>query len=139
MLIDTLRVQHDEIETRVKNITAALASGAVPVVKQELAAFKTALLAHLDLEDRELYPALTEAAAAMPFEVPAQLTRVYQQNMESVSVAIKTFLTAHGGDDLNLVDFRRDWGMVSQLLAHRIDSEELTLYPLYRSLVNKET
>lgn len=133
-LIATLHAQHAEIERLAAQVSAASDRGDVPALCQALDALGAALLAHLATEDARLYPALTEAAERTQLEVPAKIARTYAHNMETISVALRAFLEKYSRS-FELQDFRRDWLLVSQLLSDRIQSEEATLYPLYRSWV----
>lgn len=129
-LIETLRVQHEEIGRRIEAIEDALHREDASAVRRELDALATALLAHLAIEDAHLYPALSESASKSGHAIPAKLAATYEHNMKTISVALRAFLEAYGGH-FKLDDFRRDWILVSQLLTDRIASEEATLYPLY--------
>lgn len=133
-LIATLHVQHLEIRRLATQVSDASASGDVATLRSGLDALGTALLAHLAIEDAQLYPALTEAAERTKLEMPAKIARTYAMNMETISVALRAFLDRYSRG-LDLVDFRRDWVLVAQLLTDRIESEEATLYPLYRSWI----
>ncbi|CAN5763554.1 hypothetical protein BH11MYX3_BH11MYX3_31890 [soil metagenome] len=133
-LIHTLHAQHAEIARIVVRIDDATARADVAAVCEQIDALSVALLAHLEVEDRQLYPALTQAAEHTQLEVPAKVARTYERNMQTISVAIKAFVEKYS-HSFNLDDFRRDWPLVSQLLADRIQSEETTLYPLYQSWV----
>lgn len=133
-LIETLHLQHDEITRIVDRVNAATRRGDVTSVCKELDALAVAVLAHLEVEDTRLYPALTLAAESSQLEVPAKIARTYEHNMTTISVALKAFLDKYSHRFV-LDDFKRDWPLVSQLLTDRIASEEATLYPLYASWV----
>lgn len=135
-LIATLHVQHEEIRRLAAMVSDASASGDVASLRSGLDALATALRAHLAIEDGQLYPALTEAAERTHLEMPAKIARTYATNMKTISVALKAFLDKYTRG-LDLTDFRRDWVLVAQLLSDRIESEEATLYPLYRSWVKQ--
>ncbi|MBA3457845.1 MAG: hemerythrin domain-containing protein [Deltaproteobacteria bacterium] len=137
-LIDTLHAQHDEIAQIVDRVNDATTRGDVESVAKELDALATAVLAHLEVEDSRLYPALTRAAERTQLEVPAKIARTYEHNMQTISIALKAFLEKYSHSFV-LDDFKRDWPLVCQLLTDRIASEEQTLYPLYTSWVGGET
>lgn len=134
-LIETLHLQHEAIALTVDRIDAATRSGDVSAVCAELDVLAVELLAHLELEDGRLYPALTRAAEQTQLEVPAKIARTYEQNMQTITVALRAFLEKYSRKFV-LEEFQRDWPLVSQLLTDRIASEEATLYPLYMSWVS---
>jgi hypothetical protein len=133
-VMHTLHVQHEEIARIILRIDDATARADLTAVCTEVDALAVALLAHLEIEDTWLYPALTRAAEQTQLEVPAKIARTYQHNMQTISVALKAFIEKYTCS-FSLDDFRRDWPLVSQLLSDRIRSEEATLYPLYTSWV----
>ena len=133
-LIETLQVQHDEIMRIIERLSAALKRADLSGVCTELDALGSALKAHLAIEDAQLYPALTLAAEQTQLEVPTKIARTYEHNMSTISVALTAFLEKYS-HAFSLENFGRDWVLVSQLLRDRIESEEATLYPLYRSWV----
>ncbi len=137
-LVETLRCQHAELDVLARRVNEALAAGDVSPIKEALVAFEVALLAHLELEDRRLYPALSGAAAATHFKVQLQVIETYQKNMAGVSVVLRSFFEEHAAGSLDVEALRRDWTLILQLLVGRIENEESTLYPLYRSLVDGE-
>ena len=137
-MIYTLRVQHEEIARLIGRIDDASARGDRAAVGTDVDALAIALLAHLEIEDARLYPALTRAAEQTQLEVPAKIARTYQHNMLTISVAIKAFIEKYS-QSFSLDDFRRDWPLASQLLTDRIKSEEATLYPLYESWGARES
>jgi hypothetical protein len=130
----TLRKQHGEILEIVRAITAAVAGGSCPEVRTHVDRLRAALLAHLALEDSQLYPELTKAGEESGQALSARIAKTYERNMETISVALKAFLEQYAAD-FELADFSRDWQLVSQMLSDRIASEEATLYPLYESWI----
>lgn len=135
-LIETLRIQHLEINRAVSRVSDAADRDDMPAVCAALDALAAGLLAHLAMEDAHLYPALTRAAEQTQLEVPARIARTYEHNMATISVALTAFLEKYSHAFV-MAEFRRDWLLVSQLLADRIESEEATLYPLYTSWVDR--
>lgn len=135
-LVAVLRVQHVELLRIVRRVNEAVAHDSARDVSAALASLTSALVAHLAIEDERLYPALTRATETSPDEMPSKIARTYEHNMETISVALRAFLDKYSGDLIaDLPSFRRDWQLVSELLADRISSEEKTLYPLYDSWV----
>lgn len=136
-LVDVLRVQHAELLHLVQRVNEAVVRDSEWDVSAALASLTSALLAHLAIEDERLYPALMRATNESPHDVPSKIARTYEHNMKTISVALRAFLEKYSGvPPLDLPSFRRDWQLVSELLADRIASEEKTLYPLYESWVN---
>jgi len=135
-LVDVLRAQHAELLQLVKDVNEAVVRDSERDVSAALISLTSALLAHLAFEDDRLYPALTRVTSESPHDVPSKVARTYERNMETISVALRAFLEKYSGDQsIDLPSFRRDWQLVSELLADRIASEEKTLYPLYESWV----
>lgn len=137
-LVATLRHHHAEILEIVRAITAAVAAGSSPEIRTNVDRLRTALLAHLALEDSQLYPELTKAGEESGRELSARIAKTYERNMETISVALKAFLEQYDGD-FEPADFSRDWQLVSQMLSDRIASEEATLYPLYQSWIGSRS
>lgn len=133
-LIETLHIQHEEITRIVDRITGAANRGDLAALAAGVDALAVAVLAHLAVEDAQLYPALTRAAEQTQLEVPTKIARTYEHNMQTITVALKAFIEKYSRP-FTLEDFRRDWVLASQLLTDRILSEEATLYPLYKSWV----
>lgn len=138
-LVQALRAQHAELLRLVDRVNEAVARDSQRDTSDALASLAAALLAHLAFEDERLYPALTRATDHSPLDMPSKIARTYERNMETISVALRAFLDQYSGaPSLDLPSFRRDWQLVSELLADRISSEEKTLYPLYDSWVKED-
>lgn len=134
-LIETLEGQHHAIRAFVTAVDRHLAAGDGAQARSELARLKVALLAHLDIEDAQLYPALTKAAAETRLDVPMRIAATYEKNMEGVSAAVRAFLDRYAERESKIDELRRDWRLVARMLVERMESEEEQLYPLYRSWV----
>jgi len=96
--------------------------------KAKLMAAKTALLAHLNLEDSQLYPTLRRAAEA---DGALKTTLdIFARDMDGISKAALGFFDkyANGGSG---TEFGKDYGLLHAALAQRIRKEENTLYPEY--------
>ncbi|RME83787.1 MAG: hemerythrin domain-containing protein [Zetaproteobacteria bacterium] len=94
-----------------------------------LAAMKERLLAHLQLEDKELYPFLRAQAERDP-ELKKML-EMFDEDMRQVSGLVQAFFVRYEGGWDNDYEFLMDLGEVSARLAHRIEVEEKHLYPEY--------
>lgn len=136
-LLPTLHAHHRAIGEIVDTINVELAKGDVAAVQGQLVRLKSAVLAHLALEDAQLYPALTQAARETKLAVPTRVAMTYERNMEHVSAALKAFLEEYTQPQVqpSLDDLKRDWELVARMLVDRMESEEDQLYPLYRSWV----
>ena len=99
--------------------------------KTRLMAIKDALLAHLRLEDEELYPALQTAALTHP-SVKMTLS-VFAKEMEAVTALALAFFAKYEHTQ-NWQDFPKDYGHLCGKLKIRIDREERFLYPLFDAL-----
>ncbi len=101
----------------------------VAAIDGKLTGFKTALLAHLELEDKKLYQALIKAAEKKdPGAV--ETARMFSTNMVGISRVLIDFLGRYEGKKFAADAFAQDWQGILGLGA-RINSEEATLYPLY--------
>lgn len=128
-LTDTLREQHRTVEHLASLLTTALHHDDRPAIRAALDAFRDALVAHLTLEDQQLYPQLLSAVE--PRSEPARIARTFAANMQRVSAGLLDFLERHTGDAFDLFALRREWREALSVLTGRIQSEERLLYPMY--------
>ncbi len=99
-----------------------------PDAPKKLRVAKAALLAHLQHEDVELYPALHKAAENSK-QIKATLT-VLAVDIENVAkLALEFFSKYESGGPA--AEFSRDFSLIHAALALRIRREETTLYPLF--------
>lgn len=133
-LVEQLRKQHAEIEALTTRIEAALRDRDPAALAHEVGEFQRTLMAHLELEDRRLYPALVERVEAHGASLNRSVVATYRSNMAQIGETLRHFFDSYS-DPIDLAGFARNWPMVQRLLSHRIESEELTLYPLYLELV----
>ncbi len=136
MLIPTLRQQHQELARLVEEMNAALERGEGAAVCSVLKSLSKALLAHLKLEDQEIYPGLVRAAEASGDAKMLETAKTFASNMQRITESMQDFLTRHQ-TELHLDRFRTGWSTLRGVLAKRIESEETTLYPLYEQRVGK--
>ena len=100
--------------------------------QEKLYSAKEALLAHLSLEDKELYPVLRKAAESDD-SVKSTLD-IFAKDMEEISKTALSFFAkyAQGGDSL---EFAKELGRLLGALKNRIGREEDVLYAQYDKLV----
>lgn len=130
--IDVLKAQHRDLGALVAQINNHASTGDRALLANAVRRLKRELLAHLELEDSHLYPELVRAASDSRLPVPMEVANTYRRSMEAVSTALKAFFERYNAS-FELEDFQRDWPLVAQMLADRIESEETRLYPLYDS------
>ena len=100
--------------------------------QEKLYSAKEALLAHLSLEDKELYPVLKKAAESDD-SVKSTLD-IFAKDMEEISKTALSFFGKYsqGGDSL---EFAKELGRLLAALRNRIGREEDVLYAQYDKLV----
>jgi hypothetical protein len=135
-LVGTLRGQHEAALKLVGTINERLAAKDIPGVNAALTQLKNALLAHLELEDKKLYPALINAAEAKKNSSLASTTRMFSSNMVGITETLKSFLAKFEGKQFDPKAFETEWKAVVGALGARINSEEATLYPMYQQWVS---
>lgn len=128
-LTDELRAQHKEIANNLNKVRE-LGIGSKEG-QQLLLSVKGSLLAHLQKEDKELYPVLRKQA-----ETDNSLRKtmeIFAKDMESISKAALDFFAkyAAGGSG---IEFSRDFGRLYVVLGARIAKEEDILYKAYDKL-----
>jgi hypothetical protein len=134
-IVATLQAQHQAVLKMVGKINEKVARGEVKGLNSILGELKTALLAHLELEDNQLYPSLIKAADALKNPGIAQTTRMFSGNMVQITDTLKGFLGKFEGKDIDPAAFKTDWNQLIGVLSARITSEEATLYPMYNQWV----
>lgn len=99
--------------------------------RQKLMGAKKALLAHLEKEDRHLYPKLKQASRQDP-----RLGKIYSSfasEMDEIS-RFAVALFEHPWEEKNRLDFARDFGKLYATLRQRISREESILYREFEKL-----
>ncbi|MBE7440211.1 MAG: hypothetical protein HS115_17295 [Spirochaetales bacterium] len=90
-------------------------------------------MAHLDREDRELYPALKA------LEQSNAIANAFQTEMAGITVqALEIFQRYEKGVD-DKTRFARDTGQLFALVSGRIIKEEMRLYPAYEENAGKNS
>jgi Hemerythrin HHE cation binding domain len=145
-LINRLKADHVSLKLALKN--AADFTRPAPERIRILAQAKTALLGHLEKENRELYPAL-KMAAESDQEI-YDIVDVFATDMEQVAAQALEFFNKYGdpaavaasflADVQNVIAFGIDLERLIILLGLRIGREEALLYPAFEDLtVRKAT
>lgn len=86
---------------------------------------RQAMLAHLNLEDSQLYPALRDHPAT------AALARRYADEMLQLTPALLAFFDTYGEGRTDPQAFSRSLDELLAVLQQRIHREESRLYPAY--------
>ena len=129
-LVDRLKKEHNIL---VEALDSMMKLGVTTKDGQEkLYEVKAILLAHLSLEDKELYPVLRKAAESDD-SVKSTLD-IFAKDMEEISKSALSFFAkyAQGGDSL---EFAKELGRLLAALRNRIGREEDVLYAQYDKLV----
>ncbi|WDD98065.1 hemerythrin domain-containing protein [Thalassomonas actiniarum] len=125
-LIKALVAEHLEITqalNRVKQLGIQSQEG-----RDTLLAAKKGLLAHLEKEDRLLYPALNRAAQSN--ESLKRTLAVFAADMNQVSSSALAFFDKYASDSSGIA-FAKDFGGLFATLSQRIRKEENILYKKY--------
>ena len=128
-LINQLRNEHAvlvESLGSVQNVGVGSAES-----KQMLLKAKSALLAHLGKEDKELYPVLKKAG--MTDQNIQRKLDSFGKDMNEITGFVLKFFENIENDKYSQLEFARDFGKMVSLLSGRISREENILYPLYEA------
>jgi hypothetical protein len=128
-LVEKMKRHHQEIVHHLEAIRAANYQKNVAV--EELGKAKNLILAHLKLEDAELYPLLKQKGQTDP--AIARVAEDFARRMEPLSQEVMAFFERYnldgGAQDLG-IGFVRDLGGMINKLSNRVRQEEGELYPL---------
>jgi regulator of sigma D len=128
-LIATLKKQHALVLQIIGRINQADTAHNYAVISAELQAFKAALLAHLKLEDVQLYPGMLQLGKQSGKSGLADLAKTFQINMENTSKMLVKFLSRFEKVDVqNGASFTIEWRSILAVLSARVKAEESTLY-----------
>lgn len=100
-----------------------------PQCRALLLSAKKMLLAHLNKEDRYLYPVLKEAAKTD--SSLASTLQSYAQDMDKISTDVMTFFNTYEDGDHTAENFQSDYKNIIIALSKRIAMEETVLYKAY--------
>ncbi len=126
ILIEELKKEHAEIVTtldEVKKLGILSKEG-----QHKLMSLEAILLAHLEIEDDQLYPALRKKA-----EQNNNLKNtldLFAMDMENVSKIVQGFFDKYA-EELSGEDLQKDFDNLCTALSKRINNEEESLYEEY--------
>ncbi|MDT8317125.1 MAG: hemerythrin domain-containing protein [bacterium] len=128
-LIDRLKKEHRILVEALDSMTGLGVTSKDGQAK--LYSAKEALLAHLNLEDKELYPVLRKAAESD--DAVRRTLDVFAKDMEEISKTALSFFAKYseGGESL---EFAKELGRLVGALKNRIGREEDVLYAQYEKL-----
>ena len=130
MLIDELRNEHEQISLL---LLQAKTEGVGTQKGQDLVlSAKKMLLAHLNKEDRYLYPVLRTAAESD--ENLRQTLDDYALDMEKITKDVMVFFSMYEAGNNTLENFKTDCNNIIKALSKRITKEEAVLYKAYQQL-----
>lgn len=124
VLINALKREHETLKSQVatiKQVGVVSAEGFA-----ELQRLRQTLKAHLQHEDRDLYPHLAEAARN-DGNLQILMER-FQSEMQEIAADAERLFERYPTPVQN-VEFARDIGRIFSLLGNRIITEESVLYP----------
>lgn len=127
-LINKLKADHKELVATLEEVKKL---GVTPAGLAKLRSAKAGLLAHLKMEDKELYPKLRVAAksdAALK-----SLLELFANEMEGITNFALEFFEKYENASSG-VGFAKDFGKLLGELANRIRREETLLYEAYEKL-----
>lgn len=128
-LVERLKREHTvivDVLNKVKEIGINSKEG-----QGKLLSIKNALLAHLKVEDEQLYPTLKKEAEK---NVTLRGTLdLFAREMETISKEALSFLGKYSSGGSGL-EFARELGRLYMNLSQRIRKEETALYPEYDKL-----
>lgn len=128
-LTDELRAQHKELTSNLNKVRE-LGIGSKEGQRLLLSA-KNGLLAHLQKEDKELYPVLKKHAQTD--ERLRKTMEIFAKDMESISKSAMDFFAKYAGGGSG-IEFSKDFGRLFVILGGRISKEEDILYRSYDQL-----
>ena len=133
-LIDTLLVQHGEVQQCISTANQALADGRLDELAPALVRLRVALHAHRQLAGAELYPCIAAMAHAQGEAHLLQLIRLFESNTQVMAEMLGRFFDRWSSGPLDGAAFVKEWRSVAAILAQRIEDEQRTLHPLYERL-----
>lgn len=125
-LIERLTAEHNALRDALQKINELRISQ--PEGRELLFKTKSLLLAHLALEDQELYPALDRLAENKV------LASSFHQEMQDISGSVLQFFKKYDDGIKDGIEFARDFGQIRAMLVQRMIREETRLYPAYKTV-----
>lgn len=126
-LIDDLKSEHLQISDLLLKVSEIGIEN--PQTQDMMLSAKKMLLAHLNKEDRLLYPVLQEAAESDE-SLKSTLDK-YAQDMENISSDVMIFFSLYENGDNTFENFKKDCNNIIKALTKRITKEEMVLYKAY--------
>ena len=132
-LIPQLKKEHVEIMHSFESIKEGVSKGDVgdKDLINELRELKRVLVAHLDLEDKMLYPSLSKSDKPKAKE----LGEKFSEEMLGISKVALAFFGKYMDESISdLVkssEFRKELDEVIKAVTKRVEAEENILYPAY--------
>ncbi|HEY9723593.1 MAG TPA: methyl-accepting chemotaxis protein [Oscillatoriaceae cyanobacterium] len=137
MQIGTLISQHKHMLKIVDRITGLRPEKDAPAIADALAELKQCLLAHLETEDRFLYPALRHYGdrPEAPIGLKTNIKKFFDE-MEAIKPGALSFLDTWTAPAITAQPavFREAFAGIADALAQRIAREESRLYPHYTTM-----
>jgi hypothetical protein len=124
-LTDILRDQHAQLYALLDELQRLGLAG--PEGRERLQKARQAMLAHLSLEDRRLYPALRANPST------ADLAGRYADEMQQLTPALLAFFDAYHESNADPQAFARSLDQLLVVLQQRTSREEERLYPAYEA------
>ena len=136
ILIEELKKEHSEILAtfnEVKELGILSKEG-----QDKLLSLEVGLLAHLEMEDDQLYPALKKEAEHS--NSMKDTLELFAMDMESVSKIVREFFEKYseGFSGMDLKELSEDFENLLAALTKRIGNEEESLYEEYETLDRPE-
>ena len=130
LLINQLKDDHKQIATLLNEVNQLGISSQKG--QEKLISAKNLLIAHLQREDKELYPVLHKLALGNN-ELKSNIA-VFAKDMKAITDVALQFFSKYekGGSG---VDFGREYGKLFSALTQRITKEENVLYSEYEKSI----
>lgn len=132
--IESLVRQHKELLDLVGEINAFDPRKDPIKIATALGRFQRVLVSHLEIEDRELYPALREFTARPDAPLSLRImAKLFFNEMESLKPEVVAFLERWNSDAISASPDKFTSGMagIAKALAARIEREEKELYAAF--------
>ncbi|MNS70244.1 Methyl-accepting chemotaxis protein (MCP) signaling domain protein [compost metagenome] len=136
--VETMLAHHDQLKGLLLQAQGLNPDREARAIADVLGKFKTTLLAHLETENRSLYPALRHAGQRpdAPLSLKTNIHSFFDE-METIKPVVVTFLSKWDVPTIQArqSEFRRELAGLTDALGNRIVREEARLYPLYAAHV----
>ena len=132
-LIQQLKQEHIEIGHSLESIKEGVAEGKPgdTDLVDSLRELKNVLVAHLDLEDKMLYPALANSNDAEAKKLGEQFSEEMLGISKTVMAFFGKYMSASISDLLESSEFRKELDAIIKAITKRVDAEEKILFPAY--------